>query len=129
MPIACIHLEGNGILLKAHGVLTAHDVREANAQIYSSPEAIRKISYQISDYTGVTEIRMSSSEVEALAQEDSRAAAIHPNMLLAVVADKDIVFGLLRMWHISVETEAQNIHVFRTLPEAEAWIRTRLRAL
>ena len=88
MPVTVSNLKNGGILLKGEGIVTGVNIREANNIIYASPSKIQNINYQLADYTNVSEFIISNEEVELIADQDKYAAAINPNMFLAVVGEK-----------------------------------------
>jgi hypothetical protein len=48
-----------------------------------------------------------------------------PGLLVAVVAERNVVFGLTRMWEVFVEGIGWEIKIFPSMAEAQSWIRTR----
>ena len=48
---------------------------------------------------------------------------MNPNMLIAVVAGSDLMFGLGRMWQTLVDDSSFKAGVFRSLEEANSWIK------
>ena len=65
--------------------------------IYNSPEDIKRIRSQISDYTAVNKWIIDSADVELIANLDSCAAKMNPAMVVAVAASRVLAFALTRM--------------------------------
>ncbi len=122
MPIELAYLEDNGVLLSGFGILTAYDIKEVNNTLYETPQKIQKITYQLCDFTRVTQVEISSEEIGAIAEQDAKAGEINPNMFIAVVGEEDLVFGLSRMWETLADTIPFEKHVFRQMEDAQKWI-------
>ncbi len=126
MPVSYTRTEDGGIMVKAKGTITGADLKEFNDRLYASPGDIQKLAYQICDLTNVTEVQASSTDVEDLLLQDTIASKSNPNMLIALVGDKDFVFGLSRMWETLAEDSPFEGKVFRKLEDAQQWIKERL---
>ena len=127
MPIELTYTEDNGIILKGRGVITGTEITEANKKIYATPELIKNIAYQIGDFTEIEGLDISSDYVRKLAEEDKRAAQINPKILMAVVGEKDLIYGLLRMWQAYVDDPPFESELFRNIKDAEDWIASKLK--
>jgi len=74
---------------------------------------------QISDFTHVSEIKLSGEEVRLFAEFD----IFSPQSRRAFIAPDDAMFGLGRMFGMLRETRGEmGIGVFRTLEEALEWV-------
>lgn len=124
MPINYSYLDDGGVLLKGSGVVSGKELITLNDEIYKTPELIKKISYQIGDYSEVVDWKMDVAEIKRIADQDNHAALINPDMIFAVAASKDITFGLTRMWQAYTDESPFKTAVFRTVPECKAWIET-----
>ena len=124
MPVKIEYLDDNGILIKGEGVVTGNDLIEANDKVYESTEKIQHISYQLCDFTNVSDVDVSTPDIEITAKQDARASVINPNMLFAVVGDKDVVHVLSDM--LEALSYPAEIMYFRKLEEAKQWIRENL---
>jgi len=51
-----------------------------------------------------------------------RAGEAHPRAAVAIVAPKDEVFGMARMWEMMVVFTEWKIQVFRSREEADLWL-------
>ncbi len=122
MPVTVSNLKNGGILLKGEGIVTGVNIREANNIIYASPSKIQNINYQLADYTNVSEFIISNEEVELIADQDKYAAAINPNMFLAVVGEKNLVYGLIRMCEAHIDFSPIETMAFRNIKDAEKWL-------
>jgi len=69
----------------------------------------------ITDFSGVTEFEVSSSAIRDLAQT---APAFPTGYMRIVVAPKDHVYGMARMFQIVGADTRSDLHVVRTMDEA-----------
>jgi 5'-3' exonuclease len=126
MPLEFSYTEDNGIKVKGVGKVTALDLLNANKNIYENEEKIKSIRYQLCDFTHVKEIEISTNDVLSIADQDNRAAAINSDMIYAIVGDKDVIYGLARMWQSYVDRSGCETGVFRSMEEAQKWIDSKL---
>lgn len=128
MPIKIKFLDnGTGVLHIGTGRITGKDILEAKSATFESEERIRRYHYGLIDYALVDDFEVSGYELELVAARDKRAAMLAPSAFVAIVAIKDFVFGLARMWQAFMGDAGWETHVFRSRGEAEAWIRERVR--
>ena len=126
MPLSITYTEDGGIIVRGEGIVTGSDIKEINDIIYESPENIEKIAYQLGDFTDVTDVSISISEIEELAMQDKKASEFNPNMFIALVGKKDIIFGLSRMWEAFTHDSTFETMVFRKIEDAQQWIKEKL---
>ena len=126
MSMNVTYRDDGGIVVKAEGVLSPREVFELNEKIYASPEDVRKISYQLCDFSGVTDFEGSTQELAFIAKQDKSAAELNPNMLLVLVSGSDLSYGMLRMWQAFTEDSRVESKVCRSMEEAEEWLARRL---
>ena len=130
MPIEIEYLDdGLGVLVTGEGLVTGKDIISSNNQIFSSAEKMTKNKYGLIDYSNITQFEVSTPEVEIIASQDQKASEYIPDGIVAVVAKKDLVFGINRMWEVVVENTGLQWEtmVFRDREDAEAWIRERVK--
>ena len=130
MPLEIKYLDdGLGVLFIGEGIVTGKDIISSNNQIFSSEEKMKKNKYALIDYSKITQFEVSTSEVEIIASQDRKASEYIPDGVVAVVAKKDLVFGINRMWEIIVENTGLQweIMVFRDRDDAEAWIKEKVK--
>lgn len=126
MPISLTFLEDGGVLLKGTGKVKGEEIIAANDKMYSDRESIASIKYQLCDFSELEKFEISNSEVETLANQDKRASQANPDMKIVIVADEDIVFGMSRMWEFESGFPESNSGVFRTMEEANLWLKKEL---
>ena len=129
MPIKLFHLENGGVLAQCRGIVTGSEVIEASDQLYETDEKIRKISYQIFDFTKLEKLLVSDTEIDLISSQDIKAFEINPSILIAIVSSESFIYGLARMWEIKTYDPAFETKVFRKLELAQEWIDKHLAGL
>lgn len=120
MPITVkVTDKGLGFLMKGEGLVTGKEILDGIDERFSSEEKIRRYVYGISDYTEVEDIEMSGADVKLVAEKDMQVAKINPNLVIAIAAPKDIMYGLSRMFEAHAYKTGWVIGVYRSLEEAQ----------
>jgi hypothetical protein len=128
MPIFVKITDGGlGFIMKGEGIITGQELLDAVSYRFASEERIKHYVYGISDYTEVTDSQISSAEVKIVAEKDKKVAAINPNLVIAIAAPKDVMFGLSRMFQVYAEETGWDITVYRNLEEAQSKIREKIK--
>jgi hypothetical protein len=131
MPIQIEYLDnGSGALFRGTGVVTGEDITTANMEMFSTPEKTRKYKYGLADWTGVTEYKVTPSELQGAATQDKNAAEYLPELFIAIVADKDLEYGFSRMFSVFIEANDLNweLMLFRNMADAKTWIKEKVKA-
>lgn len=103
---------------RAWGVLTADESTDHYQHIATDP-GFEPVYRQVCDLRDVERIEISSDAIRELA----RTAVFAPGAKRAFVASEDAQFGLSRMLQAFCELEGTQVGVFRTMVEAEEWLR------
>ncbi len=118
-----------GVVLAYSGFIADDEYRETLLSHFAeAPDQFQRYRYSISDFLAVTEIGITAETIGRIAQESLAAAQRNPDVIVALVADKDLYFGLSRMWASMVEPIPWETRVFRTREEADDWVRARVNA-
>jgi len=126
MPIEThILQDGMGRLWVCRGVLTGKELIANNERVLSS-ESYRGVRWLLIDETD-TKMDISPDEIRAIRRQDDRLAAVLPELVTAIVVPYDHGFGMTRMWEMLTERPGWSTRAFRTLPEAETWLRQEVR--
>ena len=113
--------EGAGAVLIGSGTVTGDELRHCNDQMYA-PDRIHRLRYQLCDFREITDFEVSSDELRSIAQQDNAAATQNPDITIAIVANRRVIYGMARMWQAFVDEASFNTHVFRTMDEAQVWL-------
>jgi len=87
---------------------------------------LKKYRYCLADWTAVTKVEIPSAEIEHIAWLSKKATKVNPEVVIASVADQEIMYGLSRMAHILREGTDWENEVFRNRQDAEVWIKQRV---
>ncbi|MBN1515076.1 hypothetical protein JXA32_00750 [Candidatus Sumerlaeota bacterium] len=126
MPIHVTYTQDGGLLVTGEGAVSGSDLVEANKKIYASEEKIKQIVYQLVDFSDISELHVILGDVEKIAVQDRAAARVNPDMFIAIVGKRDLVYGLSRMWEAMTEEAPFETKVFRELSDAQEWIQSKL---
>jgi len=132
VPIQVKYLDnGIGVMFIGTGIVAGDDIINANREVFSSEARMENYKYGFIDYSVVSDLSASNSEIEHMVSQQKKASEFMPNAILAFVAKKDLEFGLTRMWEIiadnaSIQWETM---VFRDKEKAEIWIKDRMRKI
>ena len=113
--------EGAGAVIIGSGTVTGDELRRCNDQMYA-PDRIHKLCYQLCDFREITNFEVSSDDVRNIANQDNVAATQNPDITIAIVANRSVIYGMARMWQAFLDEVSFNNHVFRTMEEARAWL-------
>jgi hypothetical protein len=100
------------------GVLTLADLLAHQEKLLADTDFSPDFS-QLWDLTHVTEVELTSKDVHRLAQR----SIFSPDSRRAILASRDLVFGLARTFEIYRDILGENgIRVFRNLDDALEWV-------
>jgi len=116
---------GLGYIMSGHGIVTGQDIIRVN-ELTSTDEQHQKYIYWLYDFSEINDLKVSSEEIMIVANQDLEEAKKKPDMVGAVVAPKDLIYGLVRMWEIYSDNTGWNVMVLRSRDEAETWIKKQL---
>ena len=123
MPLKCTFIENNGVLFHGTGLVTGEEMINHKNDLYEKSDNDNQIEFQLCDFSNVEKVEITAKEVAILAEQDKQGSLMNPNMLIAVVAGSDLMFGLGRMWQTLVDDSSFKAGVFRSLEEANSWIK------
>jgi hypothetical protein len=115
--------EGRGLVFTPEGDLETAEILASKARLLADPARLSAVRHAIVRLDGVTRFSPTSEEIRAIAEADTAIARHALDVTVAVVAPTDALFGMSRMWEVFAEGTAWRISVFRTLAEAETWLR------
>ena len=126
MPIEIIDIDdGRGNIFICSGELTGKEYVDAlRKHLAQDKNKFRNYRYSLIDYSAVTNfMEVPVSDIHLVAGLCKRAAQINSDAVIAIIADKEILFGLSRMWEMLVYGTTWEISVFRTRSAAETWLK------
>jgi hypothetical protein len=122
MPITYhIDPERRLVLTHASGILTDADLL-AHKDRLARDAAFDPGMRQLSDLRAIQRLDVSAAGVRAMVDHDTANAPRRAGHRMALVVPTDDAFGMARMYQIMGRHEDGNVGVFRSMPEAEAWL-------
>ncbi len=126
MPIETSFVnDGRGILLYGRAVIEGKEIISIKQGFLDDPDRMKDTFYWLVDFSGVSELRMSTDELSQLIEIERQLANTIPNSMVAVVAAADSIYGFARMWEMKIESVGWATAVFRDLTSAELWLKSR----
>ena len=130
MPIATAFTpDGAGLLRTAQGQVTGAELIAADIPLLSDPATIARLRYVLLDFGDATDLQATKEEARSIANQDAEFASVNPQISIAIVAPRDVQFGMSRMWQVFVADTGWETAVFRDRPAAVAWLRGRVPGL
>jgi|TARA_B100001964_G_scaffold84430_1_gene95275 hypothetical protein len=121
--------DGLGVIYMGKGILTGEEIIQADQKQLSNLDMLKKKKYFLGDFSTVDEAKIITEEIIMIAELDEKMESIAGTNLVVIVASKNILFGLSRMWETFVDKLDWQTYVCRTRVEAEAWLRTKAKAV
>jgi hypothetical protein len=115
---------GSLLYLKGSDVLTGRELIETTRRLVETGDAIRGVRYTLVLFDEVTRVDVSADDIRRLVEVDKDLMLLIPQTVIAIVAPKDEMFGLSRMWEMMVGVPGWETRVFRSRAEAEAWLQS-----
>lgn len=113
----------SGVIRRGAGVVSGAEIIAAAASEVDDLDRLRALRWVLIDLTLATQLDASSEEIRTVGRHNVATAVYAPRLTIAVVAPRDAVYGVVRMWEGRSLASEWQTRVFRTLPEAEAWLR------
>jgi hypothetical protein len=128
MPITITYLDnGTGVDFIGTGIVKGRELIEATEKIFSSEENLRESKYGLLDFSNVDFFNASSEELKLVTELDKRAAKINPDLVIALIADKNRVHGISQIWKAYMDETDWESKSFSSRPEALHWIKQRVK--
>lgn len=117
----------NGVVLRAEGSLTSDELIQARDMLLHNVDQLATLGFLLFDLRDAMLAELTTSDLLDLARVDQALARYTPpGMAVAIVAQRDLEYGLARMWEAFVAGKGWETMVFRSRKEAEHWIRERV---
>jgi hypothetical protein len=129
MPIEVEVLQdGAGMLLICRGKITGKEKIEIMERLLASPESVSGLRYIVIDQADAA-LDLSPQDLRILAGQARRLAQIAPaTVVAAIIAPREVDYGMARMWQVFVEETGWETMVFRSIDEADSWLREKVGA-
>ena len=114
-----------GLEAIASNQVTKSDFMGACSEAFNNKNVVNQ-KYQILDFSQCTDFELSSDDINSLSQLAINASKINSNIIMAIIAPTDLVFGMSRIYEVYAEESGFKIKVFRNKSEAESWVESLL---
>ena len=122
MPIRMIIDKTTGVIrTTATGRVIGDDLVAYYHRLRSHPD-FRSNLNEIFDLTDVTEANVDAADVRRLSGVTEEFTRRGVTVKVAIVAPRDLEFGLSRMYEMLQDQSLNDVRVFRDRAEAEGWI-------
>ncbi|HVN82718.1 MAG TPA: hypothetical protein VMW38_27285 [Terriglobia bacterium] len=113
---------GKGILHVASGIVTGEELLASASRMLGTVKEGLSPSYAIVDLSEVVELRVSAEEIRLNADINIEISKYVRSGKVAIVAPRDYIYGIARMWQAYSEGTGWITQVFRSKAEAVKWI-------
>lgn len=121
MPITYVIDPGRDLILtNATGVVTGAEFLDAKKRLVGDPQFRPELRH-FADLRGITELQLSSADVEAMVEFDRAHPGGCDQTRLAMLASSDVVYGMARMFEMRSQ-RGDRIAVFRREVDVWAWL-------
>jgi hypothetical protein len=126
LPVRLLR-NNKGVVFSCQGRVTATEMAEVKSALLARPSAIGSCLFGIVDHTDAERVEYTTADLHRLARLDHALAPYtRQGIAVAIVAPRDLEFGLSRMWQAFVQDNGWDTMVFRNRMHAEEWIRERV---
>jgi hypothetical protein len=120
--------DGLGVIYQCQGALGLQHFSVANHRLLASSSRIRKLRYALIDAALMEPQYFSPSEMDSIVLQDRQIASYAvPGLLVGVVAERNVVFAIARMWEAFIEGIGWETKIFPSMAEAQVWVRVRVK--
>lgn len=118
-----------GLLLTARGTDAVAEYAQLNKDLLSLGEGLLPFRYAVVDLSSLEKSSLASADIDALASLNKQFVEGMAYSVIAIIAEKKSVFGVVRMWQILVDVRGVKMEckVVTSRREAEEWLRERMR--
>lgn len=111
--------EQYGLIRTLSGIVCMDEL-DRSAQSIQSDSRLDEMHYNIHDFTGVTEVRLSDTDIDYMAARANVSVKNNPKLKIAFVGRHHVVFKLMEAFN-KVGYSSNRVVQFDTLTEARAF--------
>lgn len=116
-----LHWEDTIAVFEYYGRFTNDDILDSNEEVYQS-EQFAGMTGQLVNMLGVEEIAVDRACMLEIAKRDKIAAEKNPDVKVALIIQKVLLFGLSKLYEFSTVNSPWQIEMFYSKDEAEHWL-------
>jgi hypothetical protein len=122
MPVAYrLDRSADVVFATAHGVITDDEILEYATRMVNDPGIDPGVD-QLIDLRGIDAAAVLSDTIRRLAEIFRDYDPVPARAKLAIVASRDVLFGMARMYEVYRDRDSDSIGVFRDIEEARRWL-------
>jgi hypothetical protein len=114
---------GRGILHVGRGIVSGEELLASANGILEMVKGGSSPSYALADLSEVADLCVSTEEIKRNAEINIQISKYIRNGKVAIVAPRDNIYGIARMWQAYSEETSWITRVFRSKSEAIEWIK------
>jgi hypothetical protein len=114
------------VVIRGSGVLLGSEIEAVQTALKTDRDRTSRIIAALIDLEEVSDFRVTPDEIRQIGFGDADIAKLAPDVVLAVVAPRDYIFGMARMWEMRTRATGWRKSIFRSRPEAEACVQEAL---
>lgn len=104
------------------GVVTGAEIIEACRASTQLVQNTENFHYEFIDFSGVSELQISESDLQRIIAQDFYAAIFRPEAVIVIVAPRDDIFETMKEWDRRIQGIGWLTHIARERAEAERWL-------
>jgi hypothetical protein len=113
---------GDGAYVKFSGAIKGEEIVRANSDFYAHAYKDGP-RFAVFDFSETVQFDVDRTAVDRIAAQDVvAAAAVVPELTVAVVAPQMVVYGMARMWELQIGGTEWRTTIARSRSEALAWL-------
>ncbi len=113
--------EENGVCRTFSGRVDASEVVRSNLEVYGSPR-FRGASYQILDFSGISDFDMSQRDVMTISEYDVELSGLAPGLRTAFITTRDDMRRLGDLYRRETLGFAWEFKIFGEMQGARRWV-------
>ena len=114
---------GRGILHVGRDIVTGEELIASADGVLVMVKGGSSPNYALTDLSEVVNLRVSPEEIRRNAEVNIEISKYIRNAKVAIVAPRDHIYGIARMWQAYTEQTGWITQVFRSKDEAHEWIK------
>ena len=117
---------GKGLLRRGWGVVSGQDIIDSNHELLADAPRLGALAYARADFSEASGVEITAEDIQRIVETNTKMAKVNPNVVVVVIAPRDAMFGMARMWETLVDSTGWKTKVVRTASEADAWLEAEL---
>ncbi len=114
---------GRGILHVGRGIVSGEELIASAKGVFEMVKGGSSPSYALADLSEVVDLRVSAEEIRRNAEINIQISKYIRDGKVAIVAPRDHIYGIARMWQAYSEETGWITQIFRSKGEAIEWIK------